>query len=120
MVSHRIDRLNSLLKEVISDVIHKEIKNPSFPKLVTVTEVSITKDLQHAKVYISVIGPGNSKALAVSVLQKAAGFIRSHASKKVTLRFFPELTFYIDESLDKQLEMESLIDKVQKEREGRG
>lgn len=119
MGPRRIDRLNSLLKEVISEVIHKEVKNPHLPPLITVTRVEITKDLQHAKVFISVIGEKEKKSLAVSILQQAHGFIRSHASKKVTMRFFPELSFYIDESVETQIHMEMLIAKIQKEREER-
>ncbi|MCB1119463.1 MAG: ribosome-binding factor A, partial [Chlamydiia bacterium] len=55
MTVKRTDRLNTLLREVISDVIRKEIRNPKVSELLTVTRVEITKDLKFAKVYISVI-----------------------------------------------------------------
>ncbi len=58
MAVKRTDRLNSLLKEVISEVIRREVRNPHVNELVTVTRVQISKDLHYAKVYISVIGTG--------------------------------------------------------------
>ncbi|MCE2982787.1 MAG: ribosome-binding factor A, partial [Parachlamydia sp.] len=60
MSVQRTDRLNSLLKEVISEVIKREVRNPHVTDLVTVTRVQITKDLRHAKVFISVIGSEQS------------------------------------------------------------
>ena len=75
MPKQRTDRLNSLLKEVISEVIRKDVKNPHVNEFVTVTRVDVTKDLHHAKVYISVIGDDHVKKESVEALQNAAGFI---------------------------------------------
>jgi ribosome-binding factor A len=119
MSERRVERLNSLLKEVISDVIHKEMKNPHLPPLVTVTGVQITKDLRHAKVYVSIIGDQETKIKAISILQSASGFIALHSSKHVVMRFFPDLMFILDESVEKQMQIDSLISKIQKERESR-
>lgn len=115
----RTDRLNSLLKEVIADVILREVKNPHLPPLLTVTGVEITSDLHHAKVFISVIGTPEQKAKAIATLQQASGFIATRASKQIVLRFFPELTFILDESVEKLGHMEDLISKIQKERAAR-
>lgn len=112
----RTERLNSLIKQVIADVIHREVKNPHLPPLLTVTHVEITGDLHHAKVQISVIGSAEQKAKAIDVLNQASGFIATRASKQVVMRFFPELTFILDESVDVQGQMNDLITKIQKER----
>lgn len=119
MDNRRIERLNSLLKEVISDVIRDDVKNPHKPKLITVTHVEITRDLRHAKVYISVIGDEKVKKEALATLHSAAGFIAIQASKQVVMRFFPELTFHLDTSLDKQMRIEAVISEIQKERQSR-
>lgn len=119
MGGHRIDRLNSLLKEVISDVIHKEVKNPHLPPLITITSVETSKDVRHAKVFVSVIGTPEAKKKAIEVLQSAAGFIATQASKQMVIRFFPELRFYLDESVEKQSRIDALISKIQAERETR-
>ncbi|MCC5831780.1 MAG: 30S ribosome-binding factor RbfA [Chlamydiales bacterium] len=117
MSSRRIERINSLLKEVISDVIRKEVKNPRLPQLITVTNVDVTKDLRHAKVFVSVIGEEAVKNEAIDVLQSAAGFIGIHASKQVVMRYFPELTFVLDDSVEKQMHIDRLISDIQAERE---
>lgn len=119
MAGHRIDRLNSLLKEVISDVIRKSVKNPNLPPLITVTSVDITGDLRHAQVFISVIGDETTKKKAIDALTSAAGFIATQASKQVVIRYFPELKFCIDDSVEKQNRIDSLITKIQAERDAR-
>jgi ribosome-binding factor A len=119
MVKQRIDRLNSLLKEVISEVIKRDVRNPHVTELVTVTRVQITKDLHYAKVFISVIGTEEQKVETVDALQSAAGFIAINASRKVVMRYFPELTFKLDDSVDRHMRIEELLGKISEERESR-
>jgi ribosome-binding factor A len=108
----RTARLNSLLKEVISDVIRKEVRNPHVGQLITVTRVDITKDLRQAKVYISVIGSSQQKEETLKALQSAAGFIAVTASKQVVMRYFPELTFKLDDAVDKHMRIEALLNEI--------
>src|ERR1700720_693456 len=115
MPKNRVVRLNSLLKEVISEVVTKDVRNPKVAPLVTVTRVEITPDLQHAKVYISVIGTSELKLATIEALQTAAGFIAIHASKKVVMRHFPELTFKLDNSVDEHLRIDTILNKIHEE-----
>jgi ribosome-binding factor A len=117
MAGNRTDRLNSLLREVISDVIRKDVRNPHVKELLTVTRVEITKDLHYAKVYISVIGSEQEKIETIRALQSAAGFIAVNASHQVVMRYFPALKFIIDNSVDKQIRIQSLLDNISKERD---
>ena len=119
MPVQRTDRLNSLLKEVISEVIRKDVRNPHVNELVTVTRVQISKDLHYAKVYISVIGSETEKAETIDALKSAAGFIAVQSSQKVVMRYFPELTFKLDDSVDKHMRIEELLQEISKERESR-
>lgn len=119
MVKQRTDRLNSLLKEVISEVIRKDVRNPHVNELVTVTRVDITKDLHYAKVYISVIGDERTKAETLAALQSAAGFIAVHSAKKVVMRYFPELTFRLDDSVDHHMRIAELLSEISHERKAR-
>jgi ribosome-binding factor A len=119
MVKNRIARLNSLLKEVLSEVIREDVRNPLVAKLITVTGVDITKDLQHAKVYISVIGTDKEKEDTIKALQSAAGFIAILSSKKVVMRYFPELTFKLDTSVEHQFRIDSLLNKIKNEQDSR-
>lgn len=119
MTVKRTDRLNSLLKEVISEVIKRDVRNPHVAELITITRVEITKDLHYAKVYISVIGTDEQKKETLSALQSAAGFIAVQSSQKVVMRYFPELTFKLDDSVEKHMRIEELLYKINKERETR-
>lgn len=118
-MNRRIQRLNSLLKQVISEVIRSEVKNPHVPELITITHVDITKDLHYAKVYVSVIGEEGTKQKAIEALQSAAGFIAVCTSKEVGIRYFPELTFILDDTLDQQIRIEELMSKIEEERKSR-
>jgi ribosome-binding factor A len=121
MPKQRTDRLNSLLKEVLSEVIRRDVRNPHVKELITVTRVDITKDLHYAKVYISVIGGTlQEKEETIKALQNASGFIAVTASKKVTMRYFPELTFKLDDSVDKHMRIEELLGQIEAKRNEEG
>ncbi len=94
MKKNRLARVNSLLKEVISEVIQKDVRNPHVTTFVSVINVDTSADLHHAKVSISLVCSEEEKAKVLSALNSAAGFIAVHAAKKVQLRYFPELTFW--------------------------
>lgn len=117
MSSNRTKKLNSLLKEILSEVIIREVRNPLVARLITITQVEITKDLRQAKVYISVIGTEKERAETIQGLTSAAGYISSLASKKVTIRYFPSLSFKLDTTVDKQMQIESALKKIKEEKE---
>lgn len=119
MGKNRTQRLNSLLQEVIMEVIRKEVRNPHINEFVSVTHVEITKDLRHAKVFISVIGTELQKKETLEALQSAASFIAISASKKMVIRYFPALAFKLDDSVEQQLRIHEVIGKLQTEREMR-
>lgn len=119
MKSKRIYRLNSLLREVISEVITRELRNPHISKLTSVTAVDITPDLKYAKVSISIIGTEKERDQTIKALNQAAGFISVHASKKVQIRHFPSLTFELDTSVDKQMKIEKILSEIKKEQKSR-
>ena len=119
MSKNRVARLNSLLKEVISEVIHRDVRNPHVHRFATVTSVDISADLQHAKVLISVLGNDKEKQETIEALQSAAGFIAIHASKKVVMRYFPALTFKIDLSMEQYEKIDTLLNKIHEEQQSR-
>lgn len=119
MAKDRIARLNSLLKEVISEVIQRDVSNPHVHRLMSVTSVDVSKDLQHAKVFISVIGTTGEKQATILALQSAAGYISILASKKVVMRYFPALIFKLDDSVDKQLAIDAKLQQIHEEQESR-
>jgi ribosome-binding factor A len=119
MKKQRLDRVNSLLKEVIVEVIQKDVRNPHIKTFISVTKVDTSADLHHAKVYISLIASDTEKAHVLDALQSAAGFIAVHASKKVELRYFPQLTFILDKGLEEQMRIEKILGQIEEERKSR-
>lgn len=115
----RTDRLNSLLKEVIAEVIMRELRNPKISTLLTVKKVEITKDLHHAKVYISMLGSDLEKKETLKALKSAAGFISVHAAKKVIMKYFPALTFHIDDTIEDEIRIHNLLEKIHEEQQSR-
>jgi ribosome-binding factor A len=116
---NRLSRINSLLKEVIFEVIQKEVRNPHINTFITVTEVETSADLHHAKVSISLIATDAEKAKILAAVQSAAGFIAVNAAKKVRLRYFPSLTFKLDNSADELIRIQNILADLEKERMSR-
>ena len=108
----RVHRLNSLLKEVISDVIHKQVRNPNICQFTSVTRVDITKDLRYAKVYISIIGDDKLMVETLNALESAAGFIAITSSKQVVMHHFPALTFMEDLTVKKHLRIDAVLKEI--------
>ena len=119
MKQNRLARVNSLLKEVISEVIQKDVKNPHVTTFVSVVQVDTSADLHHAKVYVSMIASDEEKAKVIEALQSAAGFIAVNAAKKVELRYFPTLIFKLDTSLEDHLRIHKIMSDIEKERNSR-
>lgn len=115
----RIQRLNSLLKEVISEVINKEVNDPRLAEFVSVTEVDISNDLHHAKVSISVLGTDKERRDTLEALNSGKGFIAVSASKKIVIRYFPALTFKLDTSADKHIRMDAILEEIHDEQKSR-
>ena len=116
MKKNRIQKINSLLQEVISDVIQKQVRNPHVNLFVSITRVDTSTDLYHAKVYISMIGTNEEKEKVLLALQSAAGFIAVQSSHQVEMRHFPSLTFYIDHTAEEHFKIEKILYDIEQER----
>ncbi len=112
MMSHRIERVNTLMQREISKLILNELRDPRLDEFVSVTEVSVSPDLKHAKVYISSMGGQQKEQQILGALSSAAGFLRSELAKKVSLRRMPELHFLWDNSIEHGDHVLRLIDEV--------
>ena len=83
MVKERVDRLNSLLREVIAEVIMRDVHNPKVNTLVTIKKVEITKDLHYAKVFFSMVGSPTEKQQTLKALKSAAGLFHRKLPKRL-------------------------------------
>jgi ribosome-binding factor A len=115
-LSHRIERVNTLLRREISDLIQHHLRDPRLGDFVCVTEVETSPDLQYAKVFVSSIGGQAEEARVLEVLNPAAGFIRSELAKKIRMRRIPELRFLWDNSIEHGDKILRLLDQVSEEK----
>jgi ribosome-binding factor A len=115
-MSTRQERIRELLKVEISDIIRRHIKDPRLG-FVTVTDAEITKDLRHAKVYISVLGDEKQKEESFAVLQRAAGFIRSEFGHRAVMKTIPEISFRMDAAVEHGFRIFELLQQVKREDE---
>jgi len=111
-MGHRIERVNSLIRQEISELLQRQVKDPRLGNLVAVTNVSTSPDLRHAKIFISRIGSEKEKQETLSVLAAASGFFRNELAKRLRLRHIPELNFQWDDSIERGDYLLQLIDEV--------
>jgi ribosome-binding factor A len=114
MKSHRLARVAEVVREAAANAILFEIKDPRV-KNVTVTRAEVSADLQHAKVYVSVMGSEKEQQLTMHGLKSAAGFIQTKVAKQLTTRFVPHITFVVDEGVKKSIEVARLIREAQEQ-----
>jgi ribosome-binding factor A len=114
-MSHRIERVNTLIRRELSDIIQHQLRDPRLDEFVTVTAVETSADLKYAKIYVSSISGQQEEAKVLAVLVAATGFLRSELAKKVRLRHTPELSFYWDNSIEHGDHILRLIDEVSSE-----
>ena len=108
MQGKRLERVNQLIKEEISAVLQRHIKDPRLG-FVTVTEVDTTADLKLARVYVSVLGPEEQWAKSFKALESARGFVWSWLRRHLDLRATPELLFRPDRSMEHAAHIQSLL-----------
>lgn len=118
-MSRRVDRINGLLREEISRLLSREIKDPRLSGLLTITQVSTSSDLRNAKVYLSVLGTDEENSAALRGIQSAATFMRKQLRERLRLKYVPFLTFEIDNSMETSDHIFRLMDQARKESDTR-
>lgn len=113
---NRVKRVETIVKQIISEMLIKELDIPKIARL-SVTDVEMTTDLKIARVYFSVFGDEQDKTEIFSSLETHKKEIRYSLGKELDLRFVPELQFYRDESMEKAARIDALIKEIHKEDE---
>lgn len=108
----RTDRLRVQIKEIISEIIQRKLKDPHVG-MITITEVTVTRDLSEAVVFYSVFGDTQVRRETNKTLDRARGFIQSELGKTMKIRRVPSLRFEIDKSVDQGLRIQHLLDQIQ-------
>jgi ribosome-binding factor A len=108
MKTHRLARVSEVIREVASETILFELRDPRV-KMVTVTRAEVSGDLQHAKVYVSIMGSEQEQKVCLYGLRRAAGFIQSKLAERMQTRFVPTLEFVQDLGLKNSIEVARLL-----------
>jgi len=111
MKAHRLARVAEVVREVASETILFELRDPRV-KGVTVTRAEVSGDLQHAKVYVSVMGTPKEQQLCLRGLEHAAGFIQSKLAARMQTRFTPVVRFVLDQGVKNSIEVSRLINEA--------
>ena len=114
-MTRRTERLNDQLREEISDLVMRELKDPRIGGLVTITEVDVSPDLSRAKVFVSVLGSADEKKSTMKALGAASHFLQRELRRRLTIRRMPELAFVADESIEHGARILSLIDETKEQ-----
>ncbi len=114
-MSHRIERINSLIQVEISQLLQREVRDPRLGNFIAVTKVDTAPDLKHTRIYISFFGTEAERQETIKVLTTASGFFRRELSKHLNLRYTPEISFIADNSIERGDRITNLINKVSSE-----
>jgi ribosome-binding factor A len=112
-MTRRTVRVNELLREEISELLQREVKDPRLAQgLTTITEVQVSPDLRHATVFVSHMGEEGERDAVLKGLTAAAPFMHRELVRRLTMRHIPELVFRFDPSIERGARLASLISQV--------
>lgn len=111
----RTQRVGGQIQRELAQIIQLELRDPRLG-MVTISAVEVSKDMTHAKVFITLMNPDQDVEATLKVLKKASGFLRRALGKRILLRVLPELHFVYDSSVDEGRRISALLDEVAAER----
>lgn len=108
----RSERLAEEIKKAASQIINNDIKDPRVSGLISVTKVEMTKDLRHARIFLSIYGEEPEKQKVFEGIKNAEGFIRKELAHRVRMKFIPEISFKMDESIEYGIYIHKLLEEM--------
>jgi ribosome-binding factor A len=108
----RADRVAEAIREEIATFLSADAKDPRISRLTTVTGVDVTRDLRHAKVFVSVLGTDEERAATFEGLASAMGHLRTRVARALRLRLAPEISFHLDETVARAARIETLLAQI--------
>ncbi len=115
MGTHRVERVAAQLRQEISAIIVRDLKDPRI-EMASITEVKLSPDLRNATIKVSVVGEPENRRAAIDGLEHAKGFIRHELGTRLSnLRFAPDLHFQLDEGIAYSVHVSQLLRRVTKE-----
>lgn len=107
----RKDRVSEQIRRELAELIRTELKDPRVG-MISLTDVEVTADYAHAKVFFSTLAAGDNLPAVMTGLQKASGFLRRELGKRISIHMTPQLHFVFDQSLERGADLSKLIDEA--------
>ena len=107
----RSRRIAEQIQRELSDIVRRELKDPRVG-MITITDVEVSPDHSHAKVFFTLLGGESEVSHTSGILQNAAGFLRSQLAHRMKLRTVPQLQFKFDVSVERGMRLSRLIDEA--------
>lgn len=107
----RKDRVAEQIRRELAELIRTELKDPRVG-MISLTDVEVTADYAHAKVFFSTLAGGDNLPAVMTGLQKASGFLRRELGKRISIHMTPQLHFVFDQSLERGADLSKLIDEA--------
>ncbi|MCY3602325.1 MAG: 30S ribosome-binding factor RbfA [Chloroflexi bacterium] len=116
-MSRRTSRVSELLREEISDLVQRDLKDPRLEgALLSITEVEVSGDLRNAAVFVSHLGSAEERDEALAGLQSAASYLERELRRRLRMRRTPSLTFRFDPSIERGARLASTIADLARDR----
>ncbi len=113
----RGDRVRKALMREVSDVLATEIKEPFLrDKIISVTDIELSKDFSHAKVFLSMFGNDEDKEQVMALIEEYTPKIRTQVGRRLKLRYTTKLVFHFDDSLERGTRVNELLKKIADEK----
>ncbi|MGE5592679.1 MAG: 30S ribosome-binding factor RbfA [Betaproteobacteria bacterium] len=116
MARLRVERVAEAIRSEVADILAREIKDPRLG-FATVTDVEVSDDLRHVKIFVSVMGDKAQVDETMAALESATGFVRSEIGRRIRLRHTPEIVFRYDTSIKRGARVFELLKEIQSEKE---
>jgi ribosome-binding factor A len=111
-MTRRAERISSLIRQDIGELLQAHTNDPRLKTLISVTQVQTSADLKNAKISVSVLGDKKQQEDALKAFRSAARYFRHELAQRLTTRVIPELTFELDQSIERGVRISNLIDQV--------
>jgi len=117
-MKYKEERIKKLIvEEILKIIVNREVKDPRISTLLTVTNITLSKDLHYCHLYFTVIGSESDRKKTLSGLNSAAPFFQKLIGERLKLRFTPKIEFRYDEEVEKAYRVDKILSELAKERE---
>lgn len=110
-MKYRKDRLEELIKRIVSEIIYRELKDPRIG-FITITGVELNKDYSEAKIGVSILGSSTDVRKSMEGIRSSSGYVQKLLGKELKIRNLPRVYFYLDKSVEEGVDMVNMINNL--------